>query len=141
MNKKIFISLLLISLLLLTVCSYSYAATNVGNDLKNVRNAAGSALSGAAGAVVDGARDLTNGASNMMNNMTNANGDTESDATNTMGTTNSDYTATRTATGNNNMLGMSDTTWTWLILGIVGAAIIGLVWFYSSQYEHRSYND
>jgi len=72
----------------------------------------------------------------------------ENDATNTLGTndgmldtTDGNYTATRTATTNNNFLGMSDTAWTWLILGIVGAAIVGLVWYYGAQYEHRNYNN
>ena len=114
----------------------------------NAGKSAGNAIGDAAGAVVDGARDLTRGAGNMMSNMTNANGDTENDATNTLGTTdgvldmgNGDYTATRTATTNNNFLGMSDTTWTWMILGVVGAAIVGLVWYYGAQYEHRNYNN
>ena len=147
MSKKIFFTLLLISLLMLTTC-YSFAATGIGNTIKNAGNTAGSVISGATGAVVDGTRDLANSASNMMNDMTNANGDMENDATNTLATndgmfdnTDGDYTATRTATGNNNLLGMSDTTWTWLIIGIVGAVIVALVWYYGSQYEHRNYNN
>ena len=147
MSKKIFLTLLLISLLMLTTC-YSYAATGVGNTIKEAGNTAGNALAGATGTVVDGARGLANGASNMMKDMINANGDMENDATNTLATTDEmfdnndgDYTATRTATGSNNMLGMSDTTWTWLILGAVGLAIVGLVWYYGAQYEHRNYNN
>ena len=148
MNKKIFISLLLISLFLITFCSYSFAATTAGNAVMNAGNSVGNAVKGATNAVVNGARGLTNGTSNIMNDMTNAEGDTENDATNTLatndgmlGTTNGDYTATRTATGNNNLLGMSDTTWTWIILAIVGLAIVALVWYYGAQYEHRNYNN
>lgn len=148
MNKKIIFTLLLISLLMLNVCC-SFAATSIGNTLKNAGNTAGNAISGATGAIVDGTKDLTNGATNMMNAMTNANGDMENDATNTIGTTDDmfdntegNYTATRTATGSeNNLFGMSDTTWTWLILGIVGAVIVALVWYYGAQYEHRNYNN
>lgn len=147
MSKKIFFTLLLISLLMLNVCC-SFAATGVGNTVKEAGNTAGNVISGATGAIVDGARGLTKGASNMMNDMSNANGDTENDATNTLATTDGmfdnadgDYTATRTATGNNNLLGMSDTTWTWLILGAVGLAIVGLVWYYGAQFEHRNYNN
>ena len=147
MSKKIIFTLLLISLLMLNICC-TFAATGLGNTLKDAGNTAGNIVSGATGAVVDGTRDLTNGATNMMNDMTNANGDMENDATNTLGTTEGmfdntegNYTATRTATDNTNLLGMSDTTWTWLILGIVGAIIVGLVWYYGSQYEHRNYNN
>ena len=147
MSKKIVFTLLLISLLILNIY-YSFAATGIGNTLKDAGNTAGNAISGATGAIVDGTRDLTNGATNMMNDMTNANGDMENDATNTLGTTDDmfdntegNYTATRTATDNNNLLGMSDTTWTWLILGIVGAVIVALVWYYGTQYEHRNYNN
>ena len=146
MNKKIFFTLLLISLLMLNVCC-SFAATGVGNTIKDAGNTSGNIVSGATGALVDGTRNLTNSANNMINDMTNANGDTENDATNTLATTDGifdntgNYTATRTATGSNNMLGMSDTTWTWLIVGAVGLAIIGLVWYYGAQYEHRNYNN
>ena len=148
MNKKIFLTLILTALFVITICSYSFATTNAGNKLMNAGKSAGNAVGDTAGAVMEGARDLTNSASNKMNNMTNANGDMENDATNTLATTdgmfgigNSNYTATRTATGNNNLLGMSDTTWTWMILGIVGAIIVALVWYYGAQYEHRNYNN
>ena len=149
MNKKIFFTLLLTSLFIITIFSYSFANTNTGNKLMNAGKSVGNAISDTAGAVMDGAKDLGNGARNMMDNMTNANGDTENnDATNTLATTdgmfgmnNSNYTATRTATGSNNLFGMSDTTWTWMILGIVGAIIVALVWYYGAQYEHRNYNN
>ena len=149
MNKKVLFTLLLISLLVLSTC-YSFAATGVGNAIKDAGNTAGNLVSGATGAIVDGTKNLTNSAGNMMNDMTNANGDRENDATNTLATndgivdtnTNGDnYTATRTATDNDNMLGMSGNTWTWLIVGIAGIAIISLVWYYGAQYEHRNYND
>lgn len=147
MTKKIFFTFLLISLLFFSI-SYSFATTNVGNDLMSAGKNVGNAVKGTADAAIDGARDLTNGASNMMNDMTNANGDKESDATNTLATTDGifdnagrDYTAMRTSTTDNNLLGMSEMAWTWLILGIVGAVIVALVWYYGAQYEHRNYND
>jgi len=62
--------------------------------------------------------------------------------TTTQDTTNTDYTATRTATNDDTgLFGMSTTSSTWLILGIVGAVILGLVWYYGSQYESRNYNN
>ena len=36
---------------------------------------------------------------------------------------------------------MSDTMSTWLIMGLVGAVIIGLIWYYGAQYEHRNYDN
>lgn len=147
MTKKILFTLLLISLLIFNI-SFSLATTNVGNDLMDAGKSVGNAVKGTADAAIDSTNDLTTGASNMMNNMTNANVDNESDATNTLGTTDGildnidgDYTATRTSATNDGLLGMSEMTWTWLILGIVGAIIIALVWYYGAQYEHRNYND
>ena len=52
----------------------------------------------------------------------------------------SDYNATKTST-NSNLMGMSSQSWTWLILGIVGVVIVGLVWYYGAQYEHSNYTD
>ena len=146
MNKKVFFAFLLSTLCVFALCSYSFANTNVGNKLMNAGKSVGNAIGDTAGAVVDGAKDLTNSTSNVMNNMTNANGNTENnDATNTsnemFGTTNTNYTATRTATNNNNLLGMSSTAWTWIILGTIGAIIVALVWYYGAQYEHRNYNN
>lgn len=150
MKNKIFI-VTLFSFLLIAICSYSFATNNMMNSTRNAvgtaGNGIGDAVAGTANAVVNGAKNLGNGIANMTNDISNANGDTESDATNTIGsadgmldTNNGDYTATRTAT-NNNMLGLSDTAWTWLILGIVGVAIVSLVWYYGAQYNHRNYNN
>ena len=146
MNKKFLSILLIFSLFLMLSCSYSFAATTAGNAVMDAGNGVGNAVSDTAGAVANGAKSLGNGVATMWDDVTNANGDKENDGTNTMagsmfGNNDGDYTATRTATGNNNMLGMSDTTWTWIILGIVGLAIVGLVWYYGAQYEHRSYNN
>ena len=145
MSKKILITFLLMAMFSLTICSYSLAATKAGDEMRDAGRSASNAATSATNSLANGAKDLVGGISNMgkdmMNSVNNANGDKESDATNTIGTTDGDYTATRTATGNNNFLGMSDNTWTWLILGIVGVAIAALVWYYSSQYEHRNYNN
>ena len=152
MKNKIFI-ITLLSLLLIAICSYSFATNNMMNSTRNAvgnaGNSVGNAVTGTANAVVNGAKNLGNGVANMANDMTNADGDTENDATNTLdtnngdmlGTTNGDYTATRTATADTNMFGLSDTAWTWLILGIVGAVIVSLVWYYGAQYNHRNYNN
>lgn len=146
MNKKIFITFLLISLFLMFTCSYSFANTDAGNMVMDAGNNIGNTVAGATNTVVNGTRNIVNGIANLANDATNANGDTENDATNTnedtgsmLNNNNDNYTATRTAT--NNMLGMTTNTWTWLILGIVGAVIVALVWYYGKQYEHRNYNN
>ena len=152
MNKKIFITLLMFSILSLAFCSYTFAENGAMNNARSAvmstGNAIGDAVVGAKNVVVDGAKGLANGATSIGNSLTNANGDMENDATNTLNTddgildtNDSNYTAERTATNNNNLLGMSDNTWTWLILGIVGISIIGLVWYYGAQYEHKNYSN
>ncbi|MNT83899.1 hypothetical protein D3C72_2238390 [compost metagenome] len=62
------------------------------------------------------------------------------------GTYNEGYNAVRTSTAeatdaNNTLFGMSGTAWTWLILGIAGIIIIGLVWYYSMQVSSNKYED
>ena len=82
--------------------------------------------------LLSGAATLGNDAMNTTENVMN---------TTTQDTTNTDYTATRTATGNTGLFGMTNSLSTWLILGAVTAVIIGLVWYYGAQYEHRNYNN
>lgn len=141
MKNKIIISIFIV--LFSFFSSYSLATNNMMNSARNtVENAKNSIT----GAVTSTMNTMGNGIKNMDNTLTNAEGNMENNATNTMSgesmlsTTNGDYTATRTAS-NNNVLGMSSTTWAWLILGIVGLIIIGLVWYYGAQYEHKNYNN
>ena len=148
MNKKIFITLLIFSLFLFFSYSCCLANTKAGNTMKDMGNSVGNAIVGAKNTVVDGIKDLGNTATTMgkdaMNTTQDLGQDTENtlnDTINNLDTNDNNYSATRTATNNGNLLGMSDTTWTWLILGIVGLAIVGLVWYYGAQYEHRNYND
>ena len=54
-------------------------------------------------------------------------------------TTNSNYNASRTSTAT--VLGMNATAWTWLIVGIVGVAIVALVWFYGKEHSESSNNN
>ena len=143
MHKKYFISFVLAFLLLIFSCSYSFAAienSNTKNAVMDAGNSIGQAAVSTKNAIVSGMQDIGNGIETMGNDAMNTIGTTGNDMSNTMWTAESDYTATRTATANNNLLGLSDTAWTWLILGIVGAAIVGLVWYYGSQYERRNYD-
>jgi len=137
MKNKILISTLLFSLCLSFLCSYSFATgmmQSAGNAVRNTGNAIGNAAVRTRDTIVGGTENLANDVMGGIDSMTGYDGTT-------MGTGTTDYTATRTATDNTGLFGMSDTMSTWLIMGIVGAIIIGLIWYYSSQYEHRNYNN
>ena len=142
MKNKFLISTLLFTLCIVFLCSYSFANNmmqSAGNAVMNAGNAIGNAAKNTGNALVNGTRSLTSGAANLGNDLTNST-DNMTDNRTTMDT-NDDYTAQRTATANTGLFGMSDTMSTWLILGIVGAIIVGLIWYYGSQYEHRNYNN
>lgn len=145
MKKLLISSILFISTLFLLSFSV-FAATEttnsrsktaeVGNAIKNTaedaRNAVGNVENG-----------IENGVMNVKNAVTGVTGDVENTAQNGVNTVmnNADnYTAEKTS-ANSGIMGMSSTTWTWMILGIVGIVIVGLVWYYGSQYEHTNYND
>ena len=154
MNKKIFVSIFLITSLLF-ISTLSFATTNniMQDGVNGVRNIVGgaenvidNAVNGTAGAIKNGTNNVENGLNtavdDMTNNNDNMNTNNNNDDNNYMaGTTNNDnnngnYTAARTAT----FMGMDGTTWTWFIIGIVGIAIIALVWAYSMQDTRREHN-
>ena len=108
-------------------------------------HAAGNMVGTAAGSIANGIGDLANGTKNMAGNMTrdDNNTNTNNDTIDNLGMQEeSNYSATRTATStnNNNLLGLSSNAWLWIIMGIVGAIIVGLVWYYGAQYENKSYD-
>ena len=138
MKNKILFSTLLFSLCIVFLCSYSFATNmmqSARNTVMNVGNTIGNVAGQAGNSLVNGTRTLTNGAKNLGDSMMGGIDEMTYD------TANDDYTAQRTATANTGLFGMSDTMSTWLIMGIVGAVIIGLIWYYSAQYEHRNYNN
>lgn len=149
--KKKFLFLTLVSLFLITLCSYSFATSNMMNSAKNTVMNAGNAIGNAAtstmNAIGNGVQGIANGAANLGDDAMNGAREMGNDTMNTLdttattlGTQDTDYTATRTGT-DTNLLGLSDTVWTWLILGIVGIAIVGLVWYYGAQYDHKNYSN
>ena len=134
MNKKMFSIILILSLFLISICSFSFAATEALNSTKNSVKNVGNAIG-------NGVKDVANGAANLGKdavNTTQAAGNSIAGAT-SMNNDGMDYTATRTS-ADNNVMGLSSTAWTWLILGIVGIVIVALVWYYGAQYEHKNYN-
>lgn len=148
--KKYFISLAIFSLIIFSFFSISFAnnltndakntAGNIGNALANTSNDAKGAIKKAEDTVENGAKNIKNAISNTAGTVTNGTENTVADMSGRL-TNNDTYTATRTSATNSGFLGMSSTSWTWLILAIVGIAIIALVWYYGSQYEHANYDD
>ena len=124
------ISLLVISILfaILLLSPISFANNEVKNGIHSVTDT-----------VVDGVErmgeDIRNGISNAENTIENgasAIGTAVTDGVNDMAT--DTYTATRTSasdvtTGNND----NAVLWTWIIVAVAAAVIIGLVWYYATQ--------
>ena len=151
MSKKIFYALLLI---LSITFSFTYVFAN--DNLKGAADAVRNVVGGAENTVENAAKDVSNTTKNVTNDMQNAGKDMKNDAGNTMenisnkmdnstmmrtDNNNGSYSATRTATETPRFMGMTSTGWTWLILGIVALAIIGLVWYYSMQLTGNNYHD
>lgn len=148
--KKFLVSTIIFSMILLCFSYISFAA-NLTNDTKNAMNNIGNAVSNtsnnAKNAIQNVENNVENGAMKAKNTIVNGTENASNDLKNTangaigtMGDTNGNYTATRTAT-DTGFLGMNSTAWTWAILAIVGIAVVGLVWYYGSQYEHTDYSD
>ena len=121
--------------------NFCFAADGVNNMMNHVQNAAsdtGNAIEGAAKDVSNTSKNVTGGIANTMGNMTR-NGSVDRNGN---GNGNG-YNTTRVATDTtgNNLMGMTDTTWTWLIVGITAIAIIALIWYYSMQFTNNRDND
>lgn len=154
MHKKLLISLVLIISLILpfTICYANDEMQKASNSVKNAVGGAENAIEGAAknagNAVKDAGNTLTNGANQMGNEIKDsankAGNSIENGANNVKdaidnNNDNSDYDATKTS-GEGTFMGMTSTTWSWLILGIAAIVIIGIVWYYSVQLNHNKKN-
>lgn len=149
MKKKLYITILTLLAILAFSISYTFAANNMTavDGIRNVVGGAENVVENAGKGIVDGVRNVTSAGQNTMGNVTGGTRTQTQNAGNRLvdGTTDG-YTATRTttraATGTNTgtFLGMNSTVWTWLIMAIVGIAIVALVWMYAKQNNH-SYND
>lgn len=133
MKKKfLLISALLIALLSITASTVlaNNALNTVGNVAEDVTSAAGNILTTGVDAIGNTVDDVSNGTMKAENNV--AAGVTNMNNNNRSGNRNTGYTATRTNT-NATWLGMDATMWTWLIMAILGVAIVAMVWFYARQ--------
>lgn len=152
MYRKILLTFCIFSLLIISLCTYSIAATEGTNKVKNAvmntGNMIGNTATSAANGVMNMTEDMVNGAATLGNDTVNGLEKMGQDAGNTVGYTSNtlengdnNYDATRTATTNDNLFGLSNNAWTWIILGIIAAIIVSLVWYYGAQYEHRTYDN
>ena len=148
--KKFLVSTIIFSMILLCFSYISFAANltndtknmmnNVGNAIANTSNAAKNAVQNAENTIESGVLNAKNTIVNSSENVTNGVANAAKTVVGNADNANTNYNATRTST-NTGFLGMSATNWTWVILAIVGIAIVGLVWYYGSQYEHTDYSD
>lgn len=161
MNKKILLSVILLTAFIFSFnCVFAENTTNTpANTVNDSMNKAGNTVENAGNAVRDAGNSAMNAVNNVVDGTQNAintltedrtdnnsnTGATNNHDNNNMsmtGTTNNgnrNYTTTRTA-NEGTLLGMNATTWTWLIMGIVGIAIIALVWYYSMQHDTANGN-
>lgn len=140
MKKVLYITLLAIAMFVFSF-SYSFAANEpkAVQDIRNVVGGAENVVEDAGHGVAEGIRTVTSAGENVMENATHMDGNNSAKTTNR----NNNYTATRTSApaNNNTLLGMNSTAWTWIIMAVVGIAIIALVWMYARQFNNDSYHD
>lgn len=157
MTKKIFITFIVIATTLLfssfvfATNAVQNATKDMGNEMRDSWDKLGNTTQNM-GNNVKGAMDnvgntLTdNKDNNNTNNTDNVNSATAGTNNNTNDdngwfnedNNNTNYTATRTTgdttTTGTGLFGMNTgTMWTWIILALVGVAIVSLVWYFSSQ--------
>ena len=148
--KRFLILSIIFSKILFCFAAFSFAASYLVKDAQNTTNAVGQAIGNTAnhaknaiqngenkveGALKSGTNTVMDSTKNTVTGVENAGENVARDIQT------SDYDATRTATTANNSFGMTPTTWMGVILGIVGVAIVALVWYYGAQYEHTNYSD
>lgn len=152
MKKKIYISILTIIAVIFISFSYTFAANDMSavDGIRNVVGGAENVVEDAGKGIVNGVRNITSNGENAMDNVTRDAGNTMQNVGNgiagALTTDNNGYDATRTTTrtavdaSEGTFFGMNSTVWTWLIMAIVGIAIVALVWMYAKQ-NNNSYND
>lgn len=141
--KKFRISMLILLFVVILSFSYVFATENsvTANRVKNVMNGTENTVQNVAGDIGNGVKNAGNTISQGVQGVQNGMQDMGNRVMDGLTTDNTDYTATRTATeANGSFLGMNSTMFTWVIMAIVGLAIIGLVWIYARQHD-ESYND
>ena len=148
MKKKNLFLIIVISVITLFT-SVCFAEESMMNDamegVETTMESAGNTIQDTANGMANGVKNGVNGISNTMNNMGSTVMDTMDMNDNNRNTNynnnNNGYTAERTSTtgyyNESTFLGLNSTAWTWIIMGIIGAVIVGLVIYYNTQ---RNYN-
>lgn len=136
MKKKFFILSSLIFAFLFFTSTMAFAADNtmnaIGEGARNVVNGAENLVTKGVDATKNTVNDVSKGIGDTMNSEKNA---TRNNSNNYI----TQRTATRTTANNGMFAGMNAMTWSWIIMGILGIAIVALVWAYGMQYdkEHK----
>lgn len=134
-RKSIVLLITLFIISLSTVCF----ASDMGNDVKNTVN-------GATNTVVDGARNLAEDvrsgigtAENSIENGVRNIGDAVMyGADDVADNGDADYMTTRTVGEDVSVINnTAATTWTWIAVAIAALVIVGLVWYYASERNHK----
>ena len=150
MKTKIIVSSIVLTLIIslfTNICFAENEDTNMMDDAQDMVNGASNFVEDAASDIGNGIADITEDVGNTVSDI----GDTMMDTFDMDNSVNDNYiiysdnnngyTAQRTATTtnmNNSFLGIGSTAWTWLIMGIAGIAIIGLVWYYGQEHEYST---
>ena len=136
MKKKFFILSSLIFAFLFFTSTMAFEADNtmnaIGEGARNVVNGAENLVTKGVDATKNTVNDVSKGIGDTMNSEKNA---TRNNSNNYI----TQRTATRTTANNGMFTGMNAMTWSWIIMGILGIAIVALVWAYGMQYdkEHK----
>lgn len=135
MKQKVFIISVIAIIISLFSLSYTFAANNVADGVRNAVGSAENVLEGAGNAVGKAVQSGVNTVGDGARNIGNATENTVAAVTNN--NDNNGYTATRTATraattGVNDM-GTSTTMFTWVIIGVTAVGIGVLLWSYFRQ--------
>lgn len=140
MKKKFFILSSLIFALLFFTSTMAFAADNtmnaIGDGARNVVNGAENLVTKGVDATKNTINDVSKGIGDTMDSEKNA---TQNATRNNSNNYSTQRTATRTTANNGMFAGMNAMTWSWIIIGILGIAIVALVWAYGMQYdkEHK----
>lgn len=135
MKKKFVFS----TIAFLSILFFSFCSVFAADDMKDgVRNAVG----GAENVVEDAAKGTVGAVRNGIDNIGNGARNTVDTARSSMDNNNNNYTAARTNTsGEVTFAGMNATGWTWFVMAISAALIIGLVWYYAKQNTYIESHD
>lgn len=136
--KKKFLLFFVSMIVFLSVAVSSFAMNNMTDSVRNmvggtenmIENAGNNISSG----IKSGLNTVEHGTENVVTDVKDGMQDMGNTiAGSTMNNNNNNYTATRTSSDEIKIAGMTSNTWSWLIMGITGAAIIILVWSYIKQ--------